>query len=607
MMNDDWRPMSVEDLGRLLKEGKECGRPATVLLGAGASKSAGIPLARDLAEEATRKYPGETRAQAGKGYAAVMDCLNASQQAKIIEPHVAKARLNAAHAFLADLVRTEYVDLILTTNFDSLASLALTYAGEPHYEYDIANLRHFYVSVLRPPAVLYLHGRFGAFVNVHSPERAAELGPSIKLICDYLVGRTVIVVGYSGEVGDPVFAGLCSVPQFSRGLVWTYHGDAEPKSHVKDGLLLDHRKACYYMRNQPADLLFPRLCAAVGVESLAPWRRPFTFLNSVLERVASVDHQDGSVDIAEEAKKWTQSARSCFEDGMPCLHSDSRSPELSLTRAVARAKWAFLHSDTNALRAILDETGDPATKDRIRRLLEAAYVQRTASYVSTTPAEELDVKQQIIDGIHELSLLSQRQFNALQENVDVCCPNVFTLRPVGRLRWPKSLVGQKVELQLYCQAPGCWHPTSVQYADEGIIERPGLGRYEFKVEPDWIQAVTPYVRSLARVLKHAVPLAGAATAIVNPQFANQIGTEITLAIELTDRLTEPEDSMDARVVKTVGAREEADRLGGAALRAIRKLLDEKDPTQHWGGLRRILTPEGHYLWLCERHAREYEK
>jgi len=46
---------------------------------------------------------------------------------------------------------------------------------------------------------------------------------------------------------------------------------------------------------------------------------------------------------------------------------------------------------------------------------------------------------------------------------------------------------------------------------------------------------------------------------------------------------------------------------GAALRALRQLLDEKDPGQHWGGLKKVLTPEGHYLWLCEYHAEEYTR
>ncbi len=45
---------------------------------------------------------------------------------------------------------------------------------------------------------------------------------------------------------------------------------------------------------------------------------------------------------------------------------------------------------------------------------------------------------------------------------------------------------------------------------------------------------------------------------------------------------------------------------GAALRALRELLDEKDPKHHWGGLKKVLPPEVHYLWLCDHHAKEYE-
>jgi hypothetical protein len=43
------------------------------------------------------------------------------------------------------------------------------------------------------------------------------------------------------------------------------------------------------------------------------------------------------------------------------------------------------------------------------------------------------------------------------------------------------------------------------------------------------------------------------------------------------------------------------------LRALRKLLGEVDPEQEWGRLKKVLTPEGHYLWLCKEHAKEYRK
>jgi hypothetical protein len=51
----------------------------------------------------------------------------------------------------------------------------------------------------------------------------------------------------------------------------------------------------------------------------------------------------------------------------------------------------------------------------------------------------------------------------------------------------------------------------------------------------------------------------------------------------------------------------AERLEGMELRSLRELLDEVDRNQEWGGLKKVLTPEGHYLWLCKGHAEEYKK
>jgi internalin A len=30
------------------------------------------------------------------------------------------------------------------------------------------------------------------------------------------------------------------------------------------------------------------------------------------------------------------------------------------------------------------------------------------------------------------------------------------------------------------------------------------------------------------------------------------------------------------------------------------------PKRHWGGLKKVLTPEGHWLWLCAENAKEYK-
>ncbi|WP_017720441.1 hypothetical protein [Kamptonema formosum] len=86
--------------------------------------------------------------------------------------------------------------------------------------------------------------------------------------------------------------------------------------------------------------------------------------------------------------------------------------------------------------------------------------------------------------------------------------------------------------------------------------------------------------------------------------------DIDLMKELAGKLPELKDSDDLELAGKVGIGDTAEldpqHADGAALRALRQLLDEKDPQQHWGGLKKILTPEGHYLWLCDYHAKQYK-
>jgi hypothetical protein len=123
------------------------------------------------------------------------------------------------------------------------------------------------------------------------------------------------------------------------------------------------------------------------------------------------------------------------------------------------------------------------------------------------------------------------------------------------------------------------------------------------IPADWLRVVGPYLKSLVKILKYAVPIVGAGAAIAHPE----VRSDVMLMIELAKLLPESRDDFESRTLDIVGERREPEMEGGAALRAIRHLLDEKDPQQYWGGLRRILTPEGHYLWLCDYHAQEYKK
>ena len=199
---------------------------------------------------------------------------------------------------------------------------------------------------------------------------------------------------------------------------------------------------------------------------------------------------------------------------------------------------------------------------------------------------------------HEgLLALLQRQFakdfRREQSKIESHCPNVFVLRPVETAAWKKSLVGQKIELQLYCQAPGEWHLTI-----EG-------GQYAIDDPANWIKATAPHLRKLVTVLKYAMPLAGPFVGVAWPVYEEMFKNDIKLMTELVKKMPDLEEGRELGLVEAVGGTRGPEQIGGAALWALRQLLDEEDPAQRWGGLEKVLTPEGHYLWLCEYHAQEY--
>lgn len=211
--------------------------------------------------------------------------------------------------------------------------------------------------------------------------------------------------------------------------------------------------------------------------------------------------------------------------------------------------------------------------------------------------------KKILTELGELTALSQRGFtslfNAAQGLAESHCPRVFTLRPVGDKWWgPLSeILKKKWELHFYCEAPGCWHMTDPRLGGRYYIDKPSK----------WLKSITPHLQRLIKVFKFVAPLAGPWLAYAAPVYEELLKTDIDLMKELVGKL--PELTKDRDLIEESGLRsaEALDRTEGAQLRAVRRLLDEVDKNHEWGGLKKVLTPEGHYLWLCEAHAGEYVK
>jgi hypothetical protein len=131
---------------------------------------------------------------------------------------------------------------------------------------------------------------------------------------------------------------------------------------------------------------------------------------------------------------------------------------------------------------------------------------------------------------------------------------------------------------------------------------PATGLYQIEVSSEFLQVVGPYVIRIAKVMKYARPFIPEFLTAIDPEkYEKQFKDDI----EMMDKLSENYDaSAFEDRERMLGARADARdpfQADGAALRQLRSVLEAKDKTQ-WGGLKRVMTKEGHWLWLCPEHA-----
>ena len=149
-------------------------------------------------------------------------------------------------------------------------------------------------------------------------------------------------------------------------------------------------------------------------------------------------------------------------------------------------------------------------------------------------------------------------------------------------------------LYLLCQHPAGPHMVA------------GEKGYQAPKDREWWRQVRPWLRQLSKILKFVPKLSDLAKA-----YDEQWYKSIDLSVEIYDAGAEAFPEFAAQTERS--ARRELDvvmgkevEAEGAALRALHVFLREVDKTQHWCGLKRVVTNDGNILWLCAEHARFHE-
>jgi len=122
---------AIKEIAETLRSARYRGRAAHLLIGAGCSKSAGIPLASEIVREIRENYPEHFRRAFGDGagtYGGCMKFLTVNERRDLLSPYLTQARVNWGHLAIAQMMAEGIVDRVLTVNFDNLLARAVVFS-----------------------------------------------------------------------------------------------------------------------------------------------------------------------------------------------------------------------------------------------------------------------------------------------------------------------------------------------------------------------------------------------------------------------------------------------------------------------------------------------
>lgn len=359
----DYATADVKAIAEVLRNLKRRGRCAAVLVGAGMSESAGIPLASGMMQEIEKRFSCAAASCHEKTYPAYMAALAPGERRDLIGSFVDKARVNLGHLYLGALVYGGYVDHILTTNFDPLIIRSLALFNTYPAVYDFAASQTFIPGEAAERSVFHLHGQRDGFVLLNTKEEMEKLSGRLgDLFMETGRKRAWIVIGYSGD-NDPVFKRLAEADVFHNRLYWVGHKDKEPAGHVYEGILSPKdRRYAFYVKGHDADSFFVALARELKLEDPKIVRKPFTYLGEAITNIVDkccID--DKETDLTAEARRWVDAAIAGFEQGKGFQNATAmKQADIARDELVRRARDIWIHGKYDEIDAL---ASDPMARE----------------------------------------------------------------------------------------------------------------------------------------------------------------------------------------------------------------------------------------------------
>ncbi len=310
---------TIKYLAHAIKEGKS--KPI-FFLGAGASKTGQIPLANEIVKDILTKYPDHPLKDSDetikdlkdKTYTNLMDCLSPETRNKLLKGYIDKAKINVTHIYLAQLMVNNYVDYVLTVNFDNLMLRALALYNEFPPIYDMAILKD--LTTTAPPlkSVIYLHGQHHGEWLLNTKEEMAKVKDTISSMLNSIKDRSWVFIGYSGE--DPILEHIKKMGRFNKQLYWVAYKDEEPSAKVCDALFNKSNTEAYLIKGDDADSFMLRLNSELNLPQPQILENPFYALGKELDSIVDIEDKEpykGVKQRLDNAKAKVKEAVQQFE------------------------------------------------------------------------------------------------------------------------------------------------------------------------------------------------------------------------------------------------------------------------------------------------------
>jgi tetratricopeptide (TPR) repeat protein len=286
------KTVTIEEIAYIIKQTKDNTQPKPIIfLGAGASKTGGIPLARDIVKDILNKFSDapsiKKLKEEEKSYSKLMDCLQPYKRDNLLKGYIDNAKINVTHIYLAQLLKNDYVDYILTVNFDNLMLRALALFNVFPSTYDMAILKDLTTTTFKEKSVVFLHGQHHGLWLLNTEEEMKKVGDTVPRIFDSIKNkRPWVFIGYSGD--DPIFEHIKNLGRFDNGLYWVTYNDNAPNNKVKTFLEKSNTNASV-VYGYDSDSFMLKLNNELGLEQPFIINKPFTSLKKMLNNIVDID------------------------------------------------------------------------------------------------------------------------------------------------------------------------------------------------------------------------------------------------------------------------------------------------------------------------------